>query len=369
MISLVSVLLLRTVSAAGCDSNFYSCLVDPGEEISIVAYGSMVVNEIFIQEKRAEKTKCSDSAPFVDQKSNFQCADGTWCTSGKKCVADVCEEPVEHCAPQFYQLTGSNAGEPFVKNKNDPDKCPYGKLYPGGVTLPNNPTIVDHISVWIYGYVPFVAPIYFLIKPAIYRGTRDIANLIGLGLVWAFHVPFKKWICTDSYRPGTRVPEIVWHSTTDPKRPKVRVRGTCKHDCGMPSGHSTVAFGAFTLLVWDLFEQEFDRRSGTRMVAFAKLFLITILFAPVPISRVILFDHTVMQAAAGTVLGATLATVWILSTQAIAMIPAVRDSCRNQTTVLRFFTQNICPTIFWGARSRISRPRYNGRLTSTATTA
>lgn len=235
------------------------------------------------------------------------------------------------------------------------------------MTLPNDPTWVDYISVFFYGWVPFFAPVYFLIKIGIYRGTRDIANFIGLGMVWALHEPFKKWICTNSYRPGTRVPEIVWHDTAKLTPPtdftQVYVRGTCKGDCGMPSGHSATAFGAFTLLLWDLFEQEFDRRHGTRIVGFVKLFLITITFAPVPISRVILFDHTVMQAAAGTIFGTTVATLWILGVQALALISSVEDSCRDETPILKYLTQNICPTIFTGARSRIARPGHRHLIT------
>lgn len=75
---------------------------------------------------------------------------------------------------------------------------------------------------------------------------------------------------------------------------------SCVTSFGMPSGHSAVAIGTLVVLLVETIRN--TRRYKTWKVI-ALCILWTVLLLPVPFARVIIHDHTVMQAVIGSLIG------------------------------------------------------------------
>jgi len=90
-----------------------------------------------------------------------------------------------------------------------------------------------------------------------------------------------------------------------------RPMGSCmyKKSYGMPSGHATTSFG---LLVYTLLECNVDQALCSSKFKLIVSFLVMLLLAPVPYSRVYLADHYPEQVAIGAAEGTVLAVLWFL---------------------------------------------------------
>jgi len=107
--------------------------------------------------------------------------------------------------------------------------------------------------------------------------------------------------------------------------------GSCALSCGMPSSHSTICIGSLVLLVLDAGLRIRPRHAdaceamdagqscigcapqGTwtpRQFVFYMAFWVVMLL-PVPLARVILYDHSVSQVVLGSSFGAVLAFLWL----------------------------------------------------------
>merc|ERR1719158_870825 len=118
--------------------------------------------------------------------------------------------------------------------------------------------------------------------------------------------------------------------------------GSCSPSCGYPSSHSVVAYSILTKLILDAAyrldptvpEAEcplpVDLKSMRDLLRCVKVFphgkktprqfvvfsyLWILLLGPVPISRVILYDHSPEQVSAGCLIGVAFATVWFYTTR------------------------------------------------------
>lgn len=129
----------------------------------------------------------------------------------------------------------------------------------------------------LYGYLPFVIPIWWAIWAIvsyINRGQPRFFPAFGICIAAGFALVNEliiKQICKRTLPASitSRPPEAV-----------------CKHP-GMPSGH---VMNAFTLMVWCLLEVAFDK-----LVYPEYVLLILLVLGPVPWARVYNKDHTVPQ--------------------------------------------------------------------------
>mmetsp|Transcript_45530 Transcript_45530/g.105532 ORF Transcript_45530/g.105532 Transcript_45530/m.105532 type:complete len:341 (+) Transcript_45530:137-1159(+) len=206
-------------------------------------------------------------------------------------------------------------------------QCPYGIALPGQVTWPQPPEKLESVSAhmdWlkalavIYSYLPYIVAFHFAVNFALRRGTRQLAVvgflvcMVGLNELFVKHV-------FHADRPGTML---------QVKDANGRLAGSCSETCGMPSSHSMLATGLLLLLSLDIsfrvesqvwyaksMLQEIllpiaDEDTLTpREFLYVWLFWWTVL-APVPLSRIILFDHTPQQAVIGCAHGVVYATCW-----------------------------------------------------------
>jgi membrane-associated phospholipid phosphatase len=193
-------------------------------------------------------------------------------------------------------------------------ECPYGNALPLEVTYPNNPDFWE-LSCVIYGYVPWGISFLIGLLFLIYRGTREIALGITIGL-------------------SVGISEII-KASVEQARPLT----SCLHTCGMPSSHAAVSMGMLTFLVldaayrivppagrtnlWSGWEGVSDTsKRFTRGLTFLTFnpvsqyefflyFLIwTFALLPVPIARVIVGDHTPKQTLAGGIVGWGVGLIW-----------------------------------------------------------
>ncbi|CAE7599619.1 unnamed protein product [Symbiodinium sp. CCMP2456] len=184
--------------------------------------------------------------------------------------------------------------------------------------------------------------VFFVIADfCICRGTRQLWILLWLGLLISINeVVVKK--CFAEPRPGSRLELRGEHG---------RLQGSCIMTCGMPSSHSAIAMGWFTLSILDAtvrthlgtsrqatvtggritHTQSILMAEQKKIVHFMKNFCLVpwvkkdvlnvrelisfglfwfFLMVPVPFMRVVLCDHTPNQVAVGSTLGLVLAVLW-----------------------------------------------------------
>jgi len=205
---------------------------------------------------------------------------------------------------------GGGACEPYwMKSTNLTKDCPFGKSIPFfDVTLPSNAgqgmDFWESISV-AYGFVPHLFGLILLLRLLWRRGTNElcmgtcaiIVNLINEFLI-------KNMI--NQPRPGQLRENIVVINGVE--------HGTCNTSCGMPSSHSLMAILLFLLFVADAVGQSLQNpfKRAWFMIAVC-VYCIALL--PVPVSRVILYDHTQEQAFVGTLIACILGLPWIVAIQ------------------------------------------------------
>jgi membrane-associated phospholipid phosphatase len=190
-----------------------------------------------------------------------------------------------------------------------------GEALPLQVTLPNDPNFWQILSV-IYGYVPWALCLGIALLFLIYRGSRELT----LGLLPAL---------------TAGINELVKLGVNQP-----RPAGSCLTSKGMPSSHSAVAIGLFLFLVLDagyrlrptkpMQSCIFGSLASTGLSVvnmlkgglmlpveslsqhefFGYLAIWSVLLLPVPVSRVLLNDHSPSQALAGMLVGMLAVGLW-----------------------------------------------------------
>jgi membrane-associated phospholipid phosphatase len=207
-----------------------------------------------------------------------------------------------------------------------------GRALPLQVTWPNNPDFWQVISV-LYGYVPWLLSLGIAILFLIYRGTRELTVGLLVGLIAGINEVIK--ILVDQPRP----------------------QESCLSSRGMPSSHSAVAVGLFLFLVLDAAYRlkplvnisdksscghSFNRMLKGMMILpfgylskglFASYLAIwSVLLLPVPISRVVLHDHSPTQALAGSFVGMIAVAIWF--PLSLWMRSALRDHVGEKYLVI-----------------------------------
>lgn len=231
--------------------------------------------------------------------------------------------PVQECLPEWAKPSIAN-GTAII--------CPYGTLLLGQVTFSytyqkENPGW--HLLALFLSYVPFIISFCAVLELCIKRGTRELNFVCFMCFVLALNEGCMKRLVKQ-------------------KRPD----GSCNITCGMPSSHATISTGYLTLLFLDLSFRVspltgsvLRRFRGQDAVAnddhtalgalrfccwgdwtsvvpisnsssisngqFVAMFFFWIfLLGSVPISRVILKDHSIEQVNWGSFAGFCEATCW-----------------------------------------------------------
>jgi membrane-associated phospholipid phosphatase len=203
-----------------------------------------------------------------------------------------------------------NAGRPdclphWAHNKHDYDACPYGTRLPGDVTLPSRRSFTTWLSI-VYGYVPVLYILLCAWRFVKTPGTRSMSILCFIAITTLFHELIVK-------KHVVRQPRPV---------------GSCNTTCGMPSSHSAMAIGYLVVALMDsIFRTDTRLREkwgdvlkpklvfpvvhGPKSFA-VQIWLWCMLLLPVPLSRVVLRDHSISQVFCGGSLGFIEALLWTL---------------------------------------------------------
>lgn len=221
----------------------------------------------------------------------------------------------------------------WAQNASEPKKaeCPYGRMLPGDVTwnpkqFQEEPVLVLLAVMW--GYMPWVAVFGVVLELLVTRGTRQLSFCLFLGVLGLVNEKGLKAVALQ-------------------KRPL----GSCVVTCGMPSSHATLSMGLWALIVLDAAFRisPLDRlvlqaahQGQTRLcpgggrlrclncfflsqggvlsnLQFALVVTVyTLILMPVPISRVLLLDHSPEQVFAGSCWGMMLAVLWYVATLLLA---------------------------------------------------
>eukprot|EP00929_Paragymnodinium_shiwhaense_P068708 TRINITY_DN34603_c0_g1_i1.p1 TRINITY_DN34603_c0_g1~~TRINITY_DN34603_c0_g1_i1.p1 ORF type:complete len:389 (+),score=16.67 TRINITY_DN34603_c0_g1_i1:86-1252(+) len=224
-------------------------------------------------------------------------------------------------------------------------ECPYGQALPGDITWPMPPpdagglvaslTTLQLIAV-VYSYIPYAIGAASVTAFLTQRGTRQLSLLAWLLLMLAVNELVFKKLCREP-RPGTMLQVKDYTG---------RYAGSCLRTCGMPSSHSILSVGWFTLLFLDAVYRvypyalngktqtialppqassfEKTRRcllmyvwvpwlnhellTHTQFVVYISAWFVVLV--PVPFMRVVLFDHTTAQVAVGSTIGVICAIAW-----------------------------------------------------------
>lgn len=180
------------------------------------------------------------------------------------------------------------------------------------------------VSMWAWSITPYIYMSPAFIEFVGFKsrwGTRQVCFLYFVGFLVVCNEFIIKRFCEQA-RPGAS------GQLTDDMGNKV---GSCNLTCGMPSSHASMAFGFFTLLVYDgisrvvpsprqlgaenlNLEPYFGVLSPNPIITHHQLALCIVLWGvlllPVPIARVILYDHSATQVLVGGALGGVYATIW-----------------------------------------------------------
>lgn len=188
---------------------------------------------------------------------------------------------------------------------NESTPCPYGRALPGEVTLQYPVTFWVIVGV-VYGYVPYALGALIALEALVKRSTRCFAFLCFIGLAVVLGETVFKQIVT-SPRPAR----------------------SCLHSCGMPSSHATLSIGYFTLMLLDALRRYSESFQGVNQfrpvsrlscccasivpllrqghVTHREFTIWVIMWAvilmPVPLTRVLLEDHTPEQVFLGGFIG------------------------------------------------------------------
>lgn len=204
------------------------------------------------------------------------------------------------------------ACEPWwAKQKLD---CPFGtaiKFF--DVTVPNNPDFFDGLSI-VYGIVPVIAAFFLFFRFCWKRGTQELA----LGSCLALTVIITEFIIKkqiNEMRPGQAIQGEIITKVRQADGSFLHVpRGTCNSSCGMPSSHSVIALTFFVLMVTDVLGTYLLRKHKP-LWFFVWMIANTLIYLPVPVSRVVLWDHTSEQVFLGSLIGILTSGFWTFGMQ------------------------------------------------------
>jgi len=235
--------------------------------------------------------------------------------------------------------------------------CPYGRVLPGEVTVPHHPNVVDIICV-IYGYTLY--PVILILLCAAIFGTKLTPGQDGSKRKhghWMWYLAFMLMVTTINElfiknlwkhpRPGFTGEAINEYGN------KV---GSCAISCGMPSSHSLLSMGLLTLLVLDTARYvKHDQESPTSWSEFSLLpraafspgqFNVSyatwwLMLGPVPLSRLVLYDHSADQVLLGCSLGFFLALFWF-SVMRMHIVPVHIDQGDGADVTSTDSENNLC---------------------------
>ncbi|KAF4710115.1 hypothetical protein FOZ62_030331 [Perkinsus olseni] len=191
--------------------------------------------------------------------------------------------------------------------------CPFGEHLLFDITAPTNPNFFDGISI-LYGYLLFAAILLVIIMMLWRRGSREYSLVLFLIAV-------------------TLISEYGWKRIVEQPRPV----GSCNTTCGMPSSHAVISVALWTILMFDVAYRAYQTEQGysvsrsfleklrsfirdghilptasaiseDQLVVVVSFWSLVLL--PIPLSRVILRDHTPQQVFMGGIIGIVEATVW-----------------------------------------------------------
>lgn len=209
-------------------------------------------------------------------------------------------------------------------------RCPFGRRLPGDVTWgrANHERAPFQNTIFIcWSYVPFAVVALAVAEFLWKRGTRELQFVLFIGAI-------------------VGVNEVFLKALAQERRPV----GSCNFSCGMPSGHSTMSIGFLVLMFLDaafrvcpmdpkfLREIQLEKRlcgsrslqtcisvmplansSAISNMQFVILFAVWfVILAPVPVSRIMLNDHTSTQAFVGSCIGTIEAAIWYAAMSHIA---------------------------------------------------
>lgn len=209
---------------------------------------------------------------------------------------------------------------------NSSSVCPYGRVLPGEVSLPHSPDVVDIVCV-IYGYTLY--PVILLLFGAAVLGTKrnpGQAFSTKKHSHWIWYLVFMLVV--------TLINELMIKNVWKQPRPGFtgaaineygKHVGSCAITCGMPSSHSLLSVGLLTLLVLDTARHvKHDQETPSSWYEYTLLprgafspgqFNVSyaiwwLMLGPVPLSRLVLFDHSATQVLVGASVGFLLALFW-----------------------------------------------------------
>eukprot|EP01065_Artemidia_motanka_P047769 TRINITY_DN7561_c1_g1_i1.p1 TRINITY_DN7561_c1_g1~~TRINITY_DN7561_c1_g1_i1.p1 ORF type:complete len:262 (+),score=72.01 TRINITY_DN7561_c1_g1_i1:57-788(+) len=181
------------------------------------------------------------------------------------------------------------------------------------VSVPTQPSRLEQVAVF-YSMLPWIGAALWILAAASTRRASLIAPVL--------------WVLLMLLLSEGIIKKLF---------PMSRPQLSCLHSNGMPSSHSAIAVG---MLVWSVLTARFNY-SGQHIplrkaLGFVALFLA---FGPVPASRVLLHDHTVLQVVVGGLLGAVCAaTVAVLTErnsgalrELLRSLPHVHDDSYDET--------------------------------------
>lgn len=233
--------------------------------------------------------------------------------------------PPEECLPTWYTRQQS---------------CPFGYTIPGSVTVPNNLDFAKAVAV-VYSLIPFIVVLANGFELILRRGTRQISFLIFSGVIALSNEVIVKRVWAQP-RPG------ALEKLTDEHGHLV---GSCLISCGMPSSHAALSIGFLVLMICDGIyrvvpskdEMEIGVQrsvnfrckheclctwftatplSPTSLMShreFVYFFSVWfVLLVPIPIMRVIVYDHSCDQAVLGSLLGFIYGILWFLFMHVVA---------------------------------------------------
>ncbi|KAF4709858.1 hypothetical protein FOZ63_033776 [Perkinsus olseni] len=191
--------------------------------------------------------------------------------------------------------------------------CPFGEHLIGDITAPTNPNFFDGISI-LYGYLIYAAILLVILMMLWRRGSREYSLVLFLIAVLL-------------------ISEYGWKRIVGQPRPV----GSCNTTCGMPSSHAVMSVALWTILMFDVAYRAYQTEQGYSVsrsfleklrsflrnghilpsastISEDQLVVVvgfwSLVLLPIPLSRVILRDHTAQQVFMGGIIGIVEATVW-----------------------------------------------------------
>jgi hypothetical protein len=201
------------------------------------------------------------------------------------------------------------------------------------VSIPKDLDFIGECAVF-YSLIPWFVVIVNVLEVLCRRGTKQLSFLLFVGVITVVNEFVVKQLVAEP-RPGAN------GLLVDGRGVSV---GSCSVKCGMPSSHCTMSVGFLMLVLFDgvyrvvpskaslsfgvesTSDNEFSIKKWMSTTPLAPCMTMThreflgflifwsALLAPVPLSRIKLYDHSVNQVAIGCVLGLVYAFSWFVMT-------------------------------------------------------